>query len=113
MPFDQRQHLPAQGVVPPRQAVVHPHPLAAVLHQSGMAQGGEVAGDGGLGEIEDAHQVADAQLPFLEKGEEAQAGLLGEGLEEAGCRFHGILYIRMYGWSQEGKRDQALRASPR
>lgn len=64
-------------------AVVHPLALAAGVDEAGGAEVGEVAGDFGLRLAEDLDEVADAELLVAQEVEEAEAGGVAEGLEEA------------------------------
>jgi hypothetical protein len=41
--------------------------------------------------LQDRHQVTDAKLPFQEKGENSQTGLIGKGFEKARRILHGII----------------------
>jgi len=69
--------------------VVHPGALAARRHQSVMAQIGEVARHRALRQFERIHQIAHAQFAALpEQMHDAQAGRLGECLEEGGVTVH-------------------------
>ena len=67
-----------------RQAVEAPHAVLAGLDQAGAAQVTQVAGHGGLRELERLDDVADARLPGPEEVEEPQTRLVREGAE------HGI-----------------------
>lgn len=60
-----------------------------------------MAGDFWLGRVEDFDEVADADLLIAHEVEEAETGVVAEGLEEAfeveGCLlgWHGLNYIRL------------------
>ena len=62
---------------------MHPLALAARLDDPCAAQVGQVAGDFGLWLIEYFDEVADAKLPVAHQVEQAQAGGVFQGLEEA------------------------------
>jgi hypothetical protein len=61
-----------------RQAVVHPQALFPGNHQPRLAQIGEVPGGGGLRDVQDVNQIADAQFPALEQIENPQPSSVGE-----------------------------------
>lgn len=75
--------------------VVNPYPFTTVLQPPCIPEVGKVARHGGLGELQDRHQVADAELLFFQKqGQDPETGFVFEGLENCGYGFHGSKYIR-------------------
>ncbi|HEX9764148.1 MAG TPA: hypothetical protein VGA39_02595 [Candidatus Acidoferrales bacterium] len=58
--------------------------VAVVGNQAGVTKDGEVAGDGVLGQMQDRLQVANAGAADAEEVEEAEAGRLSGGFEDAG-----------------------------
>jgi hypothetical protein len=63
------------------EAVVHPEAVFAGFDEAGAAEVGEVAGDLGLGGVNDADEVADAGFAGLKKVEDTEASAVGEGSE--------------------------------
>lgn len=61
-----------------RQAVVHPQAVFPGNHQPGPAQIGEVPGGGGLRNVQDVNEVADAQFAALQQIEDPQPGAVGK-----------------------------------
>ena len=55
----------------------------ASVHQPGLPQHAELVAHGGLGDVEGLDQRVDAYLPLPSETENAQAGRVGEPLEEA------------------------------
>jgi hypothetical protein len=70
------------GVVGGLDAIVHPLAFAASVDDACAAEVGEVAGDLGLGLLEDFDEVADADLAVIHEVEQTEAGGVGEGCEE-------------------------------
>src|SRR6266700_1933678 len=66
--------------------IVGPEPLALRADQGGLAQHLEVMGDGGLGEVEERDQFADAHLPgvLAQHVNELQPDGVAEGLGDRG-----------------------------
>jgi len=68
---------------------VHPDPLAADIHPAAAFEVGQMARNGGLGQVEYGHQVADAQLALgLQQQDDAQADRIGKGFQGLGKMFH-------------------------
>lgn len=88
MPFEQNEQIVMKEAVS-GQTVKHPDPLPTVFDELHMAQRGQMARDGGLGEGEDFHKIAHAQLSLGEKGHDPQPCFIGKGFEGSGSRFHG------------------------
>jgi hypothetical protein len=90
-----------------REMVVHPEAILMCQHEAGAAEVCEMTGDLGLGEIENADQVADAELAGAEEGEDAQAGRVGKSAEEGFRSGHRELpYIRSGKYSGEDSKEQ-------
>ena len=53
------------------------------LYQPGLAEHAELVAHGGLGDVEGFHQRVDTDLALAEQAEDAEAGRVGESLEEA------------------------------
>jgi hypothetical protein len=62
-----------------------------------VPQGHQVPGDLGLGHPEDRLDLADAEFPVREQGQDAQPGLVGQGAEEGHGLFQGsLLFFTSY-----------------
>lgn len=64
------------------QPVVRELPLTGDLDEFCHSEHGEVARDGGLREVENFDDIADAQLTGGEQTQDAEPGRVGERLEE-------------------------------
>ena len=87
-----------RGVALAHGAVVDPLAFASRGEEPGVAQDGEVARDGGGGEPDEFDQLADAQVvgePLVggveARGEEPDAGRVGEGFAEGDEVMHGVI----------------------
>lgn len=61
------------------QAVVDPLPTLARRHQSGLADGLQVAGKGGLAHLQSVAELADTELALAKRGEDSHTGRIGKG----------------------------------
>src|SRR2546425_12848431 len=66
-----------------RSRIEAPQPALADRHQPRAPQVGEVPRGGGLGDVQYFHEVADTELPALEKVQDAQTGRVGQGAEQS------------------------------
>lgn len=74
--------LPAEGVV-------HPDSIAAGVNPAAAFEVSQVAGNGGLRQLEDRHQITDAQFSFgLQQEDDPQADRVGKGFDGLGEMFH-------------------------
>jgi len=87
--LQQRPQIQNKRVSALRQSVEHPDALPTILHPAGVAQIGQVSGDGGLGQAQYCHEVADAQLPVQKQRKDAEARFVGESFECLCGSFHG------------------------
>jgi hypothetical protein len=64
------------------ESVVRELPVAVHLNEPSPMEIPEVAGDGGLGKLEEVDKVADAELPGDEQIQDPDPGWIGEAAEE-------------------------------
>ena len=74
MLFENLEEFSADDAAFIAECVVHPDPFATGVNPAAALQVGEVARHRGLGQLQNRHQVADAQFSFgLQKQDDAQA----------------------------------------
>ena len=64
MLFEGQEHFSAEVTAFLAELIVHPEALPANVNPTAPFQVGQVAGHGGLGQLEHGHQVANAQFAF-------------------------------------------------
>lgn len=79
-PVDERAEALGPG------PVVGPAPVAPASDEAGVAERGEVLGDGRLGDVEAGGEVLDGGLAAGERFEDGPAGGVGQGAEDEGAR---------------------------
>lgn len=70
--------------------IIDPDRFTPVAEPAGVSEVREMPGDGGLGKLQDRHEIADAEFLLFEKERKnAEAGLLFQRLKNKSEIFHG------------------------
>ena len=102
-----QQHL-MRLVAGRRQTIVHPKPLLSRNDKAGLAQIGQVPRGGGLRNIQNGHDMANAQFAALEQVENPQSSSVGKcpknrlRLRLSSLGFH-IRLHEYIGWLSSGQ----------